>query len=378
MDSRDISFPSSRSAGRAERSPAPVQPALAWLWYNAVVARTRAPLWVLCLGIFLVTHLLAVLSGWAAGDIRRVTLGPQAIPWVGSSLLVALCAFVVGYAPRALDRVWDGVRPWVTNTEEEIAQMRAEAPRLLTRPFLWSLAFWVAVFIGLFFLPPEDNPFWQGYPHPEWFKPYEAQQIVLQGYLFGAATAIALGLGFFTRFLSGRLRLTADFIQRGGAVGLRPVNQLVRRVWLTFTLPFLVFALVSIAFATAGGESVTETYALFSTLSYVGIGAIVVVTFFVPQLFVNHLLGQQKERELRALHHEMEETAAFPKDGDPMAAVPRLLRYQHLTHRRATVEEFVPTLVNTEQLVELGATIGGVILLHVLFPYVLEQVFLAH
>lgn len=156
----DVSAPrAATSVGAvARRSLAQRMP---WLWHDYVASRVPLPLWVLSALFFAVLYAINLLPAIIAGEL------PQFVRDVRYLLLVPLPAFgsfAIGYMPGAINRLWNRLRPWLGNTEEQIAALEAATPDLLGR-FFWLGALIMAIITVPYTIPGGD-PWARDYVHP--------------------------------------------------------------------------------------------------------------------------------------------------------------------------------------------------------------------
>src|SRR4051812_2549047 len=106
-----------------------------WLCYH-VAAKAKAPLWHPSVLLFVALYAVGIIGAALAGELPKFV---RDIRWLAPLGLPALNALILSYTPRIVNRLWDGLVPWLSNTHDEITALREATPRLLTRCF-WPMA----------------------------------------------------------------------------------------------------------------------------------------------------------------------------------------------------------------------------------------------
>ena len=352
---------------RAPANVVPIRRSLAaripWLWYDYVVSRVPLPLWALSLLLFAVLYGFALLLALIAGEVPQFV---RDIRYLFMLLMPAFGSFALGYIPRTMALLWAGIRPWLANTEEQIAALQTTTPDLLSR-FFWPCV----VIIGTVVVPytiPGGDPWARDYAHPGIIEKVSLLAAPFLIYFIGALFAIAsIGLGLLAHRLSRAADFMRGFILHGGKAALQPFNALLWVVWGTFTLPFILMVVVLIA------VDPTSTDELADAVQYLVMVAMVVPTLVVPQLFINRLLAREKAEELRALRAELEEAAAPPQTRDTFEVLQRMQRHQHLLHEIQEMKAFVPTLVDTRFVIQIGTSFTAILLANVALRTILAR-----
>ena len=326
-----------------------------WLWYR-LVAKANGPLWVPSVLLFIALYAVAASVAALAGELPRFV---RDIRWLAPLGLPALNSLVLSYVPRIMDRWWDGLVPWLSNSDEEIAALRAMSPRILTR-FFWPLAIFLTALVGQYVVVGAPGNWTHDYRHPQVLSAVSLIAAPFVGYFVGGAAAVAtIGLGMLVRRMSRPLQFRRGFTLEGGKEALRPFNRLLWLIWGVMTPTLLVVLVADAALSPAAlGSVLTTALAIAVTLSSV----------VVPQLFMNRWLHGAKERELGGLRNELRRAAATPRHAGAGEGVRRLLRHDHLLYKLHRAEAFAPTLIDTglalQILVSVTATILADVLLH--------------
>lgn len=341
-----------------------------WLWHEAVVMRVPVPPWAMSLAIFLFFYGTSLLAASWAGDVAAFLKDPS---WIVLYTLPAAASLLTSHAPRAILGMWDHARPWLSNPEAEIARAVQATPPMLMRLFWPSYVSWTllnmqawAAGIGPIPHPPWTEP----YPHPEAFRYYAMLMAPTASYFMAGATSIGLlGLTLVARQFCGTWKLKQGFVLGGGKAALRPFNQLVWLTWAAVSLPFLLVLLVQATIS--GWREAPALAALDYTISCLLFVTVLFTAVIRPQGHMSRLLASEKSRELRALDAEMQELAAVPPGADVVEALRRMQRYNHLAFQCQRIMAFVPTLIDSRFVLQIGMSTTAIILANLLLRYII-------
>ena len=336
-----------------------------WLWHDYVVAQTRVPPWALSLLLFVFLYgasfTLAAIDGVLPQFLRDYR-------WLVPTALPAVSSFTVGYTLRALDRFWRGARPWLADSEEELAAFWAATRDQLMR-FFWPPAVIMFIFMTQFgiFLDAPGN--WaRDYAHFAALRGGPLLSAPFMAYFVGGIFSVTgIGLGVFVRRIQTHLDLKRGFILQGGKQVLRPFNDLL---WVIWGISLVVATLVVFLSLTSTGGP----FELMSLLGFAILTAIMLPMIVVPQLFMNRWLAQEKAQELRALRGELEEAVLIPETASPVEAMRHLVSHQHLLHQIQRVEAFTPTLVDARFVLQISTSFSAILLANVALRTILARV----
>jgi hypothetical protein len=351
------------TAGRKEVSLRAVLLDFPWLWHCLVVRRSGIPLWALSVAVFAVLYAAGLVAGALAGDAR---LFISEVRWVFISLGPALGAFLMGYLPTAVDRLWDSLSPWLANPTRLSDNVRRASPRLLTGYFWLPFSvLWAGALIQYCFADPAQVTWMQGYPRPEALKYLSVVNGLVFAYFIGGASAVAsVGLARTALFIQRRLDLRPDMVYRAGKEPLRGFNHLLYSVWAGYTAPLILL----------GGLNMGIEYSLQAERGFglgmaesLIVGVIVVLaaaSLAAPQVIMTRLLRREKREAARAVRREMEEALSVPETAGSGAETRAIFRYLQLGERRRQVEGFTPTLVDAHFLTHVVVTFIGLLAVH--------------
>lgn len=351
-----------------------------WLWHDVVVARSPLPLWATVSLLVVIVHSYVALSAFAAGDLPRF-LGD--IRWLIITAITALPGFALGYLPGAIHRFIEGLRPWLANSDDEIAAFEASIPNLLTRFFFASAIFWGAFMVLSTALNSagDGNPWGVGYPNPEWLIYGGYAFAPLFAYFFGGGTSVmTAGLGLFVYRMTKTLDLKRGFVFGGGKAVMRPFNRLLIVIWSTFTLPVvLLFGAGMAVYGPDLGQSTVRNSEGAVGLATAGVPFVIMfvvlaLTVILPQLLMNRLLAREKREELQELHSELAAVSTPAEDADTATLVRGLQRQQYLLHQIQEARSYRPTLVDTRFVVQVGTSITGIVIANVLLRLLITQI----
>ncbi len=350
-----IATPPLSSRSLAQRIP--------WLWYDSVVSRVPLPLWVLSLLLFAFLYAAGAAFATVDGVLPQFLRDYR---WLVPLGIPALTSFGAGYTPRALDRFWTGLRPWLANPTEELAVFQAGIRNQLTR-FFWPTAVIMFVFSAQFgiFLDSPGN--WaRDYPRYAALRGATLLSAPFVAYFVaGIFSMIGFGLGSLVRRLQA-LDLKRGFILQGGKALLRPFNDLL---WVTWGSTLLIVLLVALTSGVSGGP-----LELMGLLSFAVTMAVSLPLIVMPQLHMNRWLAHEKAQELLALRQELDEAASIPPTANAAEAVRYLVRHQHLLHQVQRVEAFSPTLVDARFVLQIGTSFTAILLANVALRTLLARV----
>lgn len=351
------------AASKAESKGRLVQ-RIPWLWRD-VLARTRLPLWLLSLLVFFIGYSGCLLLALIAGELPQLVRDAR---WLILFGLPAFAALTLGYTPHAMARLWTNMRPWLANSEQEIANFQTITLRMLT-PFFWLAAALLGGFV-LFWAFVDPQQTWHGeFAHPEILRLIPVLAAPFYAYFGGGAVSIAgVGLGLWAYRIGHGLEFKPGFILQGSKTALQPFNQLLWIVWGTITLP-VILTLVFLTAVDAEKWSPRAFQVVSPAILIVQWAvplAIVVLTIVVPQLFMNRLLVAKKALELQRLRLELDEAAKPPATHDAFDVLQRIQRHQHLVHQYHDLRSFTPTLVGTRFVIQIAISVIGIVLPRVL------------
>lgn len=335
-----------------------------WLWYDYVVLRMPVPLWVLSCLIFALVYGYSILMAALAGELSHFLGDPR---WLVFGILPAGTAYTLGTIPRAVERFWQNIRPWLADPDQKIAAYQAATPTVLMR-FFWPIALFFSVVVGINVYVELPGNWAQDYAHPQLLASGALFGAPFVGYFFGGAASVATcGLGLFAYRLRRTLDLKPGFILLGGKAVLQPFNHLLATIWLTVALPVVVFLILDAP--TSGTLFILYFAQAFPVV------LLTVPSLVVPHLFMNRLLAHEKGRELSALRRELEEVAAVPTSRDVFEVLERIHRHQHLVYQIQKAEGFTPTLVDMRLLLQIATSIAGILLANILLRSVVARLF---
>jgi len=324
---------------------------LPWLW-SRWAGRSIGRLAAVSVALFALGYLINLALAIAAGG-AEVYL--RDLVWAVGLLLVTGGAFILGYAPRVVERFLASLRPWVANPPEELTLLEAGTLRLMLRPF-W-------LFAALFLFTSLPNAFVGDTRYTAAGQHGLFQQMNLFGapivafFAGGGAAMAVFGVGALAYRLR-RFDLKPGFILYGGKSALHLFNQLLWAAWMAFVFP-LMLSIALYAWATLPSGELDANQVLITNLySLAFVPAFVVPSLLVPHLLMNHWLAAQKTEELARLREELRATAFAGADAGAVDIQRRELRYRHLQHEFAQVQAFRPTLVDTRFLLQIGTSIA--------------------
>jgi hypothetical protein len=245
-----------------------------WLWSHWA-AKANGPLWCPCVLLFIVLYAVGILGAALAGELPKFV---RDIRWLAPLGLPALNALILSYTPQILDRLWDGLVPWLSNADDEIVALREAAPRLLMR-FFWPIAIVVTVLVGQYVVVNAPENWTRDYQNPQFLAAVTGIAALFDGYFIGGAAAMAtIGLAMLVHRMRQSLRFRRSFTFEGGKRALQPFNQLLWLIWgvMTPTLFMVLVADVALSKVALSNVMVTAVMALLT------LGSVV-----VPQLFMS-------------------------------------------------------------------------------------------
>jgi hypothetical protein len=130
-----------RVAGHGESPIDRLKARVAWWWTDLAVGRPARYAWLASATLFVVLEIVGALVALSFGEVRAFAADPR---WMTSALIIALSAYQLVALPRAIDRFWETVSPWLSNSDEEITSLKAQTRPLLARFFPASALVWVA------------------------------------------------------------------------------------------------------------------------------------------------------------------------------------------------------------------------------------------
>lgn len=334
-----------------------------WFWHEYVVARTPLPLWALSIVFFGVLCGIVALSGLAAGELSSVIRDPTL--WLTGAVPPATTSFAIGYAPRAMDRLWTSIQPWMTTSAEQMALFRAEMPKLLAR-FAWLGMLVLALATSPWVFVDQETG---GFSFANLTMTPNVLMLALLPFWFyfvGIALAIAtVGMGLLAHRMSRTLHFRREFILSGARTAFRPFNRLLWVIWLTVTFPLIASSVVTNPLLS------DRSFHPIDALSFLSGLLIILPTIVVPQLFMNRLLAREKANEVQVLRQEVEEASDGPEAEDTIGVLRRIQRHQYLVYWLQRTESFSPTLVDTRFVLQIATSITGIVLANVILRAVL-------
>ena len=345
--------------GTRDRAPGPFERA-AWWWPDLIASHSRAVAVLLCLAPGALLYGMTGLGAARAGSLEALGDG---IVLAGSAGLIVGAA-ALARLPGRTASVAAGLRPWLANGDEMELQPALSSRRLLR-------FFWPGVVFGFLLQAPH---LFTGSPLQAYGLDNRWAQLLfalLFGYFVGGAIGIvAPGLTLYVRSIERNVRLRRDFLFKGGKSGLLPLNGLILSAWLTFTAPF--FVLGTLATARRGQVNGVSPWEIVSELVIIGV---TLTTVILPHLFINRLLRDQKSRELSEVRTALED-AAIPEPAEqPVQAVQRLIRHQHLVERLHETQAISASMIDTKSLWEIGWGVAGMVLVKEGLAVALVRVF---
>ena len=131
-----------------------------------------------------------------------------------TALIIALSGYQLVALPRAIDRLWEDLSPWLSNPDEEIASLKAQTRPLLARFFPASAFVWLA--FGLAWVLSGS-----------WGEFFESRQLApmlnaiygfgFRWYFLGTAAVFnSVGLWLLLRLLGRTLKFRPSLLLSGG------------------------------------------------------------------------------------------------------------------------------------------------------------------
>jgi len=331
---------------------------LPWLW-SRWAGKSIGRLALLSLALFVFSYLVNLALAIAAGG-AEVYL--RDLAWAVGSLVFTGGAFILGYAPRVVERFLASLHPWVKNPPEELTVLEAGTLRLMLRPFGMFAALFL--FITLPYLYLGDPRYTAAGLHGLYQQMNLFATPFFTFFAGGGAAIAVFGVGALAYRLR-RFDLQPGFILYGGKSTLRLFNHLLWAAWTAFVFPVMLTTAL-FAWATLPSGELDANQVLSTNLfALVFAAALVVPSLLVPHLLMNRWLSAQKADEMARLRDELRATAFAGADADTQDVQRRALRYQHLQHEFAQVQAFRPTLVDTRFLFQVGASIAVAVLANI-------------
>ena len=100
----------------------------AWWWSDRAAGRPARYAWLASGILFVVLEIVGALVAQSYGELGAFAADPR---WMTSALIIALSSYQLVALPRAIDRFWENVRPWLSNSDEDIASLKAQTRSLL-------------------------------------------------------------------------------------------------------------------------------------------------------------------------------------------------------------------------------------------------------
>ena len=104
-----------------------------------MVSKLTLPLWLVSVLLFVGIYALELVVAAATGALRQFA---SDVRWLGFASVPATTAFILGYAPSAMTRLWASIRPWLANSETDILDLQTVSRRVLTRLFWLGALVW--------------------------------------------------------------------------------------------------------------------------------------------------------------------------------------------------------------------------------------------
>lgn len=335
-----------------------------WLWHDYVVSRTSLPLWSLALLIFLFLYIASITLAAMDGVLPQFL---RDMRYLATSAIPAVTSIALGYAPRALDRFWQGLKPWLANPDDELLAFHAATRDQFAR-FFWPPVLLLFIFMAQWaFFPDAPGNWARDYPHVAALQAYPILVAPFMAYFVGGIFSMAgVGPSVFIHRMQAHLDLKRGFILQGGKAVLRPLNDLLRTTWTVFAIAVLLVVFTSTPLS---GTAMSGLNFLSLAMALL-LGVPVII---VPQVFMNRWLTQEKAQELHALHTELEEAAAPLETRDTFEVLRRMQRHQHLLHQVHRVEAFTPTIVDARFALQIATSFTAIVLANVLLRTALAR-----
>ena len=329
-----------------------------WFWTGFVLQTGLRP-WVPATAVTLFFFLPAMFISRSIGDLNQFLADPR---WYVMAIACGAVAYFLASLPRGLDRLWEGLRPWLVN-EAAAKTFWLTAPIQIMRFFWPAWGFWILV-IGPGALNPASDPLGKDFSNPAAFQPFNIGVSILGTYLLAAATSPAIaGLALFAKDLAKKVDLKRGFVP-GGKAAFAPFNRLLLTVWLTYTIP--------VALITAARTSLIGETNPGSMVAGIVFGAVLIMlTMFLPHLFINRLLAKEKERELHQLRQDMSGAAAVGGTTATAEGTRRTLRMQALMDQQQQTLGFNPTLMDARFFIQFAASATAIVMANVLLQQLL-------
>jgi len=311
--------------------------------------------------LFVVLEIVGAFVALSFGELRAFAADPR---WMTSALIIALSAYQLVALPRAINRFWETISPWLSNSDEEITSLKAQTRPLLARFFPASALLWVA--FGLVWVLTGT---WS-----EFFRSRQVAPILNAIYGFGfrwyflgiAAVFNSVGLWMLLRILGRTLRFRPALLLSGGKGAIRPFNQLLWTAWRYF-LAVIVLAGVSTMPVRGKGFQIEDA------ILWILI-ALVLAVQLSSQRPINKMLAAEKTVTLSRFREHLDQDRATVDD-EPLGALRRLNRVQILLHDLHTVESFAPTLVDGRFVVQIALSVAASLIANVLLQTVFATLF---
>jgi hypothetical protein len=343
--------------GRTALASPPLNESLAWAWTD-FAGRAPLPLWALALLLLAVMFATNGLIALAFGELANYIEDYRRF---ASYLICASYSMYLVYLPRAVNRIWTTIRPWLDNPEAEVEALEASTRPVFARYFfpiaaIWALfsAFWAATASwGEVFdnsLVPALLNAWHG---------------IFLTYFVGAGNSFGVGGTWsLVHLLGSKLDFRPGLILEGGKGVLAPFNQLFLITWL--------FAVFVLSLTTIGTTPITRQGLRTEDIVLWTVIALLILVLIQAQRSLNALLTREKQTEVARIRAELAEARRLPDDPEPVQVLVSMHKAQFLQNDLQRAEAFHPTLLDTRFAVQIGLSVTAILIANVLLRTVLE------
>ena len=333
---------------------------LAWFWTDWIGRRAPAFAYLAILALLVISYGGSLAIAWRAGDAVAFLTDPR---WLVACVIVTLCAVQLVILPRAIDRLWESLRPLLADPDGELPRLRAATRQLLARFFPLSVSVWLA-FAGVWFV---TNSWAEQFRHPALGRVLNVfvGRVFIPYFQGCAASFSTIGLWLLVRRLVRETQFRPGALVSAGRPALKPFNDVLWRAWV-FSL--IIVVLVGAVSVPPGGRVVREE----DVVLWIVIAGLMSL-IFSAQRAMTALLARERSRELAALRARIDAERQLAS-GDSLDVLRSLHRVQLLLHDLRRAETFTPSLVDTHFVVQILLSVSATLIANVLLRTVIVRV----
>jgi hypothetical protein len=311
-------------------------------------------------GIAMFAMLYAAGAALAAafGELGTYLRDPR---WASSQLISALCSVQLVGLTRDVDRIWNGLEPWLATPPDDVARLRREVRPMLARHVVPSALVWVA-FTTIWIV---KNSWGEAFADRRLPTLLNIIDGAFLAYFLGVTITFNIGAWRMLRRMASTLAFSPELFLAGGSGALKPVRRMFWHAWLFF--------LVIDKLTSVGTTPLASGTIRVEDLPIWFIVGVVLAIRLSAQAAMTRLIATERQRVLSDLHSRLSEERRAANTGasdTPVAS----RRVQILIRDVDAVERFSPALIDTRAVVQIALSVAATLIANVMVRTVLDRV----